>query len=548
MSGGGVAVERRVRRVTVTPHARLRSIASDAAWLQSALAASASCGALPVFTNLRTGAWYVPPAAAAGACCFKSTDGHLAGPLAFSRTRLNLPLAAAAGAAGGAVVVDATGGAKRFPDSFNTLAVWAAVLNGARGVPRAPPLADFFPRWAPRGLAADAERVAAAALAALPPALRDALRADLAHLGARPLVPLYVCQPSAAPGDAAGDADADWEEVVWPLLDDDAESDDAESGDAEGDDAETEGEEEGAAGADGAAGRGRDGAGGGRRAARAIPLVCVSVSRFVTDAGDEPSAHAGYRYVPGAGDDADVWAVPLGLTPARFWAHADALVGAADNDECVERAAAIARAAAAAAAAGAGARAHAAAAPAPLCARALRAAAAPLAGGAVAVAGPAALAAARAAAPAAADAPPPPPRTTIFFVAVMGGGGDAAAGAAIAGAVTLALPGDKRALTHARGAWDEALGHVVRAAGAGDALLVAFAEPRAASLAAGVAAAALLATRARGAPPLGKDDVRTALALACLPCAAPSVERSTLKTLHKFFLEGPTMGAPPRRA
>ncbi|KIY93454.1 tRNA A64-2'-O-ribosylphosphate transferase, partial [Monoraphidium neglectum] len=67
---------------------------------------------LPLVANLRCGLWYAPRFDAT--CYFKSTDGHN-GWWSFSTTRLNMALAEAAAARGGAVVVDATRKGKRFP-------------------------------------------------------------------------------------------------------------------------------------------------------------------------------------------------------------------------------------------------------------------------------------------------------------------------------------------------------------------------------------------------------------------------------------------------
>eukprot|EP00884_Botryococcus_braunii_P013654 jgi/Botrbrau1/2228/Bobra.101_2s0056.1 len=84
---------------------------------------------LPVFANLRCGAWYVPHCSYT--CYFKSTDGHN-GNWSFSTTRLNLHVAAAAAEHGGCIIVDATRRGKTFPDALTkTVPCWAAVLNRA---------------------------------------------------------------------------------------------------------------------------------------------------------------------------------------------------------------------------------------------------------------------------------------------------------------------------------------------------------------------------------------------------------------------------------
>ncbi|CAM9229889.1 unnamed protein product, partial [Hapterophycus canaliculatus] len=83
--------------------------------------------AYPVFANLRNGLWYGRDWD--GTCYFKSTDGH-SGRWAFSYTRLNMHLAAAAAASGGCIVVDSTRAGKRFPDSLTaTVPIWCCLLN-----------------------------------------------------------------------------------------------------------------------------------------------------------------------------------------------------------------------------------------------------------------------------------------------------------------------------------------------------------------------------------------------------------------------------------
>ncbi|KAI8112873.1 hypothetical protein M9434_004193 [Picochlorum sp. BPE23] len=86
---------------------------------------------LPVFGNLRCGAWYTSAQDMDGTCYFKSTDGHT-GQWSFSLTRLNLHVAEKAVACGGCIIVDATRRGKRYPDALSkTVPVWAHVLNTA---------------------------------------------------------------------------------------------------------------------------------------------------------------------------------------------------------------------------------------------------------------------------------------------------------------------------------------------------------------------------------------------------------------------------------
>ena len=113
------------RRADIIAH--LRSLDHDANFVA---AVHLALGAPPTLANLRCGVWHVPPSIASfGHCYFKSTDGH-AGQWDFSRTRLNLQVALAAGGdARGVVLVDSTRSGKRFPDALSkTVPIWCCVL------------------------------------------------------------------------------------------------------------------------------------------------------------------------------------------------------------------------------------------------------------------------------------------------------------------------------------------------------------------------------------------------------------------------------------
>ncbi|CAM9321435.1 unnamed protein product [Ectocarpus sp. 12 AP-2014] len=107
---------------------RFLSIDMDAKFVSGLVEAYRQSGAAyPVFANLRNGLWYGKEWD--GTCYFKSTDGH-SRRWAFSYTRLNIHLAAAAAAAGGCIVVDSTRAGKRFPDAFTaTVPIWCCLLN-----------------------------------------------------------------------------------------------------------------------------------------------------------------------------------------------------------------------------------------------------------------------------------------------------------------------------------------------------------------------------------------------------------------------------------
>jgi tRNA A64-2'-O-ribosylphosphate transferase len=313
----------------------LRSIADDAMFVDGVM--DACPPAVPVFANLRCGPWYLRPrptsggagaqasgevgapalcqaAAAAetptasfcrptGTCYFKSTDGH-AGNWAFSWTRPNLHVAVQAACAGGAVVVDTTRGGKRFPDALTkTVPIWCAVLNtvvfgnkgGEDGCGAGP---VRLPGWLP---ASERDQISALVprfAAGLPEDVRASIRSALAGMLTGPLVPVWVCQPAASDGGArastvAGTAGGVGNSLPW------------------------------SAGFKGAA-----------LPVGAVPILCLSASRFVEARGDAPSAHEGWRYIQGAADDAEGWS--RGLTAHAFWQHAAALLACKSEEACRE--------------------------------------------------------------------------------------------------------------------------------------------------------------------------------------------------------------------
>jgi hypothetical protein len=544
---------RLARRQSRNLLARLRSIAVDSAWVRASLSTGAISTSLPVFANLRAGAWYT---ASPQHAYFKSTDGHYH-TAAFSRTRLNLHLARAAAAAGGAVLVDATASGKRFPDSFITVAIWATVFNAVACGEGAPPLAAFFPPWQPASVRDAAGRVAATAAAALPAELRAAVAGALLPGGA-PLWPVFACQPPS------GTVGAPWEGALAAA-----------------------------------------------RARGALPLLCVSASRAPPPGGDEGAEHAGWRYMQGAGDDAEAWAGRL--TPALLHAHLPALLASGSSEAAAAAVDALAGAGAGGGAGGASGGAGGGGAgagwlgPSPSSAaallRALAAGAAPVPavpaalGEGVLLVGPAALQAAAAAAAAAAlpvgegggtgaslgggncggggggdggagvgerpppalivvvlpqEGGPPPPLGEAWAAAGGGGGGDApwaplpfsAPGAPPA--LLLFLPASKKAHRACKEAWQDAIFPGLEAAvlaarrGGGEVWVAFCAAPGAAAAAAAVAAGAALCPLRGGAAAgacgaLDKQRISTAVSLSAAACSA-AVGRELLKQLHRWLL------------
>lgn len=306
------ALRRALRQVHHSLEARVRSLLADAAYVDGLRALYPD---LPVFANLRAGAWHVDPTVIAGVAYFKSTDGHH-GVWAVPASRLNLAFAAAAARAGGALLVDATRRGKRFPDALSrTVPLWAAVVNA---VVLDCPVDDglALPPWVPPSERSQIRAAAAAAVAGLPPAIAALLRTSLQGQLRAPLRCHWVCAPGDADdggladgsnGDSGGGA---WEAETPPLL-------------------LPRAPRNGAAGV-GAACADDDDDDDDEAAAAYTPIVCVSASRRVAHAGDATSARAGWCYVQGAGDDSENWA-PSGLTPATLYARRHALEACADD-------------------------------------------------------------------------------------------------------------------------------------------------------------------------------------------------------------------------
>jgi len=182
-------------------------------------------------------------------------------------------VATLAAARGGCLLVDATRSAtKRFPDALSkTVPIWAAVLNAAVAFERGSSAADAC---AASGLALPpwiAESEAAAIQQRLPDMLAAllALGPDVAALAAalrRPLRCLWLSQASP----------------LWAVPD--------------------------------------------AAALPFTPIVCISASAPLLGCGQR---HAGYSYVPGAGDDEESWSG--GLTARLFAQHRGVLLAAATS-------------------------------------------------------------------------------------------------------------------------------------------------------------------------------------------------------------------------
>ncbi|KAF8648494.1 hypothetical protein AX16_006204 [Volvariella volvacea WC 439] len=106
---------------------RLHSIAEDINFVHQVHEAYPQ---LPIFPNLRCGAWYTDPQTATDIpAYFKSTDGHY-NNWSFNLRRANLHLLELVVEKQGMVIVDSTRSGKRIPDALSkTIPIWCAVIN-----------------------------------------------------------------------------------------------------------------------------------------------------------------------------------------------------------------------------------------------------------------------------------------------------------------------------------------------------------------------------------------------------------------------------------
>lgn len=309
LSGWAAAEEvARVRRASASLYARLRSIERDARRVLHLHATLAP--RLPLYGNVRAGAWYAP-GAAARRCFFKSADGHYNQWRVCAR-RPNIPFLRDAVRAGGAVVVDATRAGKIWPDALSkTLPMWCAVVSAlAAGLRPADPRLVAMLHLHPCVPASEA-----AAIARLLPAMLQtweesgvdvcALAPGLADLARR------RAQADASAGDDDGGGAV--LRCLWTRADSEA--------------------------------LWEDGLPSAERLGF-LPILCLSASPplpagerafMEADATDDaalglvgvspvefPARTTGFSYVQGAGDDEEGWS--RGLTPASFWANRNAVL------------------------------------------------------------------------------------------------------------------------------------------------------------------------------------------------------------------------------
>ncbi|CAE7027085.1 RIT1 [Symbiodinium natans] len=246
----------------------LLSISEDASFVSHACA-SLNVHDWPLLANLRAGAWYVPSQSVDASCYFKSMDGHR-NQWDFSLGRLNLHVAhmAANSSSGGVVLVDCTGNRKKtFPDSLSkTVPIWSAVLQSV--------------------VAPDMDACSAVD-AFLHLRTAQAERPDIQKLLPEWVDKLRKVLPETEASELADALKGRSLRPFWVCPSDDLlqlkEELDA-------------------------------------LRAKHVVILCISASKVVAGSTS---------YIQGAGDDEEAWARQLGLSPARFWQHADVLLEAA---------------------------------------------------------------------------------------------------------------------------------------------------------------------------------------------------------------------------
>ncbi|KAL6902517.1 tRNA A64-2'-O-ribosylphosphate transferase [Trichoderma evansii] len=277
-----------LRRSTLTPHNRLKSIYADADYVAQVASAFSTSHRdpesgkrkkrrRPLVANERCGSWYIPPEKKDGSAYFKSTDGHERA-WKFSTRRLNLHLIDVIEENDGIIIVDSTRRGKRMPDALSTtIPIWCAVINRAL-LPDHPLSSKLF---LPPYLPASTHSQILALIPSFLSSLKE-LNLTLPKSLTKPLRPLWITQESSLP--------------VSPDSDEEEEDD----GDDNEDHQDVIFED-------------------------FRPVICCTASRRVV--GSEVDEGG---YIQGAGDDTENWA--LGLTPDVFWTNTTDLLSAPEAD------------------------------------------------------------------------------------------------------------------------------------------------------------------------------------------------------------------------
>ncbi|KAL5090991.1 hypothetical protein Trisim1_003953 [Trichoderma cf. simile WF8] len=280
-----------LRRSTLTPYNRLKSIHADAAFVAQVASSFSTYSSpsesgltsglekrkrkkRPLVANERCGSWYIPPDRKDGSAYFKSTDGHERA-WKFSTRRLNLHLIDMIEENDGIIIVDSTRRGKRMPDALSTtIPIWCTVLNMAL-LPDNPLSSNLF---LPPYLPASTHSQITALIPMFLSSLKE-LNLTFPKSLTKPLRPLWITQDSTLPPPPESDDDED----------------------------EDQDQNQGVIFQD------------------YRPVICCTASRRVV--GSEVDEGG---YIQGAGDDTENWA--LGLTPDVFWANTTTFLSAAEAD------------------------------------------------------------------------------------------------------------------------------------------------------------------------------------------------------------------------
>ncbi|WVW84199.1 hypothetical protein I302_106229 [Kwoniella bestiolae CBS 10118] len=258
---------------------RLHSISADERFVRD-VAQDWFQGRFEVVPNQRCGNWYCDPSTSSKAYAyFKSTDGHMT-QWDFNLRRSNLNLAKYAEDHGGLILVDSTRRGKRMPDGLSkTVPIWCCVINLAIELRRNIPLDEDWDTelYLPPKVVSPSEKSQIEERLDEWAETLESSSLPLPNL-AKPLRPFFIHpSTSTSPHIPANP----------PYT----------------------------------------------------PIICLSASRWVNHPDDQipsvtrlgdSSMTVGFDYVPGAGDDDELWA--RGLTPRLFHSHKTELLQAERDD------------------------------------------------------------------------------------------------------------------------------------------------------------------------------------------------------------------------
>ncbi|OCF60948.1 hypothetical protein L486_00592 [Kwoniella mangroviensis CBS 10435] len=258
---------------------RLHSISADERFVKD-VAENWFDGRFDVVPNQRCGNWYCDPSTSSKAYAyFKSTDGHMT-QWDFNLRRSNLSLAKYAEDRGGLILVDSTRRGKRMPDGLSkTVPIWCCVINLAIELRRNIPLDEEWDTelYLPPKVVSPSEKSQIEDRMDEWAETLEKSSLPLPNL-IKPLRPFFVHPSTSTP-------------PTIPLN------------------------------------------------PPYTPIICLSASRWVNNPDDQiPSVTrlgdtnrtVGFDYVPGAGDDDELWA--RGLTPTLFHSNKPDLLKAERDD------------------------------------------------------------------------------------------------------------------------------------------------------------------------------------------------------------------------